>query len=290
MIIHLFFSVEWPCFFLSRYVRTDSCFWNLPWELRHTSLTPHPPRHSCLPTATWTHKSPPNRLHSLQQTLLWHSNVSPFHLPTALLHLAQSHLHVFPGQRWRQGHQVVSLHLPACVCTRVCVCVPLRLECFHTHTTRGERMNADETVSDTKKGFFCSTTTCSCRKFAFAHTEQFLWGLHTVWCCIQLFFPSQIKNTAGNLWLGWHFFLVFWCINVSFTYLPQIFFQTCENTLGKFEETTWTSIDITPEGSKGSGMSGLLQWRKYDWCTCWFIWPLNWTPKVSVKTTCSVLL
>lgn len=132
-----------------------------------------PPPNSYLPTATWTQKSPPNCLHSLQQTLLWHSNVSPSHLPTTLLHLVQSHLHVFPGQRWRQGHQVVSHpHHPACVCACVCV-FHWDLSVFtHTHTTQGERMNADDTVSDAKKGLFCSTTICSCRKFSFPHTEQ----------------------------------------------------------------------------------------------------------------------
>lgn len=43
--------------------------------------------------------------------------------------------------------------------------------------------------------------------------------------------------------LGWHIFQAFQWINVSFKYL-QIFFQISQNTLGKFEETTQTSVDM----------------------------------------------
>lgn len=48
--------------------------------------------------------------------------------------------------------------------------------------------------------------------------------------------PSQ--TAAENLELGWHIFLAFQWINISFKYLPHMFLQICEKTLGKFEETT----------------------------------------------------
>lgn len=47
------------------------------------------------------------------------------------------------------------------------------------------------------------------------------------------------------------FFLVFWCINIFFKYLPQIIFQTCENVLAKFEGRTLTSVNTCLQWGKG---------------------------------------
>lgn len=138
-----------------------------------------------------------------------------------------------------------SPHLPAWL--HVCV-FHWDLGSVFTHITLEERMNADDTVSDAKNGLFCSTTISSCRKFAFLPTEQCcsFWApdtsmmLHSDFC-----HHSAITNHCWEVWSRVaHFFLAFQWINVSFKYLPQIFFQISENTQGKFEETTRTSVDV----------------------------------------------
>lgn len=155
--------------FIFRYVRTDSWFWNFSWELCDTNLTSH-----LLPA----HRHQRNAYTPPADAVFFFV----FTIPALLhfLHPPQSSIWFRPAcvhclqlleWKWRQEHGVVS-HLipPACVhCA--CVCVSQLPECIHTYHLEG-RKNADDAVLNAKKGLFCSSTICCCRKFAFPHTKQ----------------------------------------------------------------------------------------------------------------------
>lgn len=201
---------------------------------------------SCFPTATWTNKSSTNCFHSLQQTPLWHFSISPSHLPTTLLHLARANLHefCFPEQSWRQGHRVVSHLNPLHVCACVCVCSTEIWVFSHTPFKRKEWMLMILFQFQRKD-------LCVPQLFAAAgNLHSFILNSLTVLTrpLFSMMLPSAFVTTVPSQTTTEFLprvaiFLVFWCIDISFTYLPQIFCQTSENTLGKFEERTWTPID-----------------------------------------------
>lgn len=58
-------------------------------------------------------------------------------------------------------------------------------------------MNADDTVSDAKKGLLYPTTICSCRKFAFPHTEQ-LNSFYEAFIQYDAAFTAPSQTTAEN--------------------------------------------------------------------------------------------
>lgn len=192
----------------------------------HILLAPRPPG---------LHQS----LHPADPALTLQSLFS--HLPSTLLHLVESDLHV--SQNRGEGRDTVWF-LTSPPCMSACVCSTETCRVFsHTPLERKEWMLMI-LFQIAENGLFCSTAICSCRKFAFLPSEQLngsFWVPDTVWCCIQIFVttvPSQ--TTAGS-------FLIrvahFSGINVSFACLPQIILQISESTTGKFEETTWTSVD-----------------------------------------------
>lgn len=156
--------------FISRYVRTDSWFWDFSWELCDTSLTSH-----LLPATTTN-----GTLTLPQQTLFFlllqfqHSSISftPHNPPSGL------DLHVFTAFNSWNGSEDRNTEwsltsYPLHVCTvHVCVRVFHSYLRVFTHTICEGRMNADDTVLNAKKGLSCSSTICCCREFAFPHTKQ----------------------------------------------------------------------------------------------------------------------
>lgn len=198
---------------------------------------------SCLPTATWTPKSPTKRLHSLQQTLLWHSTFSPSHSPTALQRLFLSDLHVFGFPEHRQGRLTSPPH--ACVC----VCSTNTWAFSHTHT-RGKNECWWHCLRTKNKITFLCHKYLQLQEICIPSTEQ----LHSPWeATVQCdsafsFFvttvPSQQSKHDREFLTRVGYFNSFQFNNISFTHLPQIFCQTSDKVPGKFEETTWTSVVI----------------------------------------------
>lgn len=101
---------------LCRYVRTDSCFWHISWELCGTSLT------SCLTTFTWTHKSPTSCFSLNQQISPWLPLTQHFSipLPTTFKTLARPACSLCFPERGKTGHLKRFLTSPPCMTTSVC--------------------------------------------------------------------------------------------------------------------------------------------------------------------------
>lgn len=158
-------------FFLCRYVRTDSCFWDFPWELRGTSLTPPPKK---IPTCP----QPPGlrRAHPIAYT---HSNRPCFDTPMFLHPIYPPHSYIWSShtcmcsQGRGEGRDIkrfltsTTLH----VCVHVFVCSTETWTFSHTHHSRGKNECWWYCFRCKERTFLC-TTICSCRKFAFPHTEQ----------------------------------------------------------------------------------------------------------------------
>lgn len=128
---------------------------------------------SCLPTLTWIRKSLTNHSSSLQQILLFPSNSSSHFPPHSQTCFSQACMFIiFP--RTKVKTRTLCGFSPLCMSTRMCLCVcVLHWDLVFSYTIWEERLNADDTISDAKNGhFFCSTTICSCRKFAFLPSEQ----------------------------------------------------------------------------------------------------------------------
>lgn len=159
---------------LCRYVRTDSRFWNFSWELCGTGLTSSL---HCLPPSIGTNMN------------LSDKNVS---VSEACMFTYREEQNVVP--------LLTSLHVCApteCVC--VCVCTEPSEEKFYTNHARGTN-NADVTVLDVHDHFFCTTTICSCRKFAFLPTEHHgsLRGSDPAHCCTQLEVVTVPSHTTAE--------------------------------------------------------------------------------------------
>lgn len=94
---------------------------------------------SCFPTTTWTNKSSTNCLHSSPTdsfdtsaflNLIYPPHSSVWLGPTCMSSVSQN----------RVGGRDIEWFLTStpCMCVHVFVCVPLRLECFHTRHLRGK--------------------------------------------------------------------------------------------------------------------------------------------------------